>query len=111
MKENRLYDFFRRSQKPAVLSKNHPLLPKIHSSIERRKAGYRGELNMDYHLTFLPPKRYSIVRDLHLTDQFPFQIDTVLLSSQLIVILEKLKTSMVSFFSIKIPTRMNLKGR
>ena len=70
------------------LSKNHPLLPKIHSSIEKRKAGYRGELNMDYHLTFLPPKRYSIVRDLHLTDQFPFQIDTLLLSSQLIVILE-----------------------
>jgi hypothetical protein len=70
------------------LPKNHPLLPKIYSSIERRRAGYRGEQNMDYHLTFLPHNRYTVVRDLHLTDQFPFQIDTLLLSAQLIFILE-----------------------
>ncbi|WP_338471742.1 nuclease-related domain-containing protein [Niallia sp. XMNu-256] len=70
------------------LPKNHPILPKVHNSIEKRRAGYRGELNMDYHLTFLPHNRYTIVRDLHLTDQFPFQIDTLLLSPQVIFILE-----------------------
>jgi Nuclease-related domain len=70
------------------IQKNHPLLPKINSSIEKRRAGYRGEQNMDYHLTFLPHNRYTVVRDLQLTDQFPFQIDTLLLSTQLIFILE-----------------------
>lgn len=70
------------------LSKSSPLLPKIHSSIEGRKAGYRGEKAMDYHLTFLPPNKYLILRGPHLIDQYSFQIDTLLLSPNLIILIE-----------------------
>ncbi|WP_428910938.1 nuclease-related domain-containing protein [Niallia sp. Krafla_26] len=70
------------------LPKNHPTLSKIQNSIAKRRAGYRGELNTDYHLTFLPHNRYTIVRDLSLTNQYSFQIDTLLLSPQIIFILE-----------------------
>jgi hypothetical protein len=70
------------------LPKGHPLLPKIGSSVERRKAGHRGEQNIDYHLSFLPQNKYLIFRGLRLIDQHPFQIDTLLLSPRLILSIE-----------------------
>jgi hypothetical protein len=70
------------------LPKNHPQLSKILSSIEKRKAGFRGEQNTDYHLTFLPSPDYIILRDLSLIDQHPFQIDTLILTPKLIMLVE-----------------------
>jgi hypothetical protein len=80
------------------ISKTHPLLPKILNSIGARKGGYRGEQDIDYHLTFLPQNKYTILRDLRLIDQFPFQIDTVLLSTQLILAIETKNISGTLFF-------------
>ena len=80
------------------ISKAHPLLPKISNSIGARKAGYRGEQDIDYHLTFLPQNKYTILRDLRLIDQFPFQMDTVLLSRNLIFAIETKNISGTLFF-------------
>ncbi len=80
------------------IHKAHPLLPKILKSIGARKAGYRGEQNIDYHLTFLPQNKYTILRDLQLTDQYPFQMDTVLLSPQLIFVIETKNITGTLFF-------------
>ena len=80
------------------ISKTHPLLPKILNSIGARKGGYRGEQDIDYHLTFLPQNKYTILRGLRLIDQFPFQIDTVLLSTQLIFAIETKNISGTLFF-------------
>lgn len=70
------------------LPKGHPLLPKLCNEVGRRKAGHRGEQNIDYHLTFLPQNKYRIFRGLRLVDKYTFQIDTLLLSPQLIFSIE-----------------------
>jgi hypothetical protein len=70
------------------LPKEHPLLPKISSEVKRRKAGHRGEKNIDYYLSFLPENKYRIFRSLRLMDKHFFQIDTLLLSPQLIFSIE-----------------------
>lgn len=70
------------------LPKEHPLLPKISGEVKRRKAGHRGEQNIDYYLSFLPENKYRIFRSLRLIDKHFFQIDTLLLSPQLIFSIE-----------------------
>ena len=80
------------------LPKTHPLLPKILNSIGARKGGYRGEQDIDYHLTFLPQNKYTIFRGLRLIDQFAFQIDTVLLSTKLIFAIETKNYSGTLYF-------------
>lgn len=70
------------------LPRNHHKLPKLLESIEMRKAGLRGELNVDYHLTFLPKNKYIIIKGIQLTDKYSFQIDTLLLSKHLFFLLE-----------------------
>lgn len=70
------------------LPKNHPKFNKLKNSIEKRKAGHRGELNVDYHLSFLPSK-YTILNNLHLKNgEKEFEIDRLLLSPNLILDIE-----------------------
>ena len=63
------------------ISKNHKVIPILERDIKHRKAGYRGELNLDYHLSFLPiDTPYTIIRDIHLKNETKtFQIDNYLL--------------------------------
>jgi Nuclease-related domain len=67
----------------------HKKSPEIESEIARRRAGFRGEQNLDYHLSFLPDsKNYTIFKDLNLKDRHTFQIDTLLISSYYALIIE-----------------------
>lgn len=72
-------------------------LPPNHSSLEKVKqvlaivqAGYRGEQMVDYYLEFLPKKTYTIYQHLRLqsASTYYFQMDTVIVSPNIIFILE-----------------------
>ncbi|WP_159433398.1 nuclease-related domain-containing protein [Bacillus tuaregi] len=72
------------------LPKSHPKVPELEKEIARRKKGYRGEKHVDYHLTFLPKEKfYTILKDKRLTiGQTSFQIDTLLISPQFLLIID-----------------------
>jgi ribosomal protein L37AE/L43A len=68
---------------------NHPLRQEIESELRKLNAGYKGELSLDYHLSFLPDKEYIILHDIRLSYKtFYFQIDTLILHTNFILILE-----------------------
>lgn len=71
------------------LPKSHPKYEKIRKSIAKRRAGHQGELNVDYHLSYLPTNKFTILPDLHLKNaNKKFQIDRLLLSPNLILNIE-----------------------
>jgi hypothetical protein len=59
------------------------------SELKKRRAGYIGDLKLDYYLSFLDEKEYWIYHGLRLSNgsQF-FQIDTLLLTKKFAMILE-----------------------
>ncbi|RST58191.1 NERD domain-containing protein [Siminovitchia terrae] len=61
---------------------NHPSKFHIEEELRFRKAGYRGELSLDYHLSQLPQNEHFIFHDLRLPlwNNTFFQIDALLLS-------------------------------
>lgn len=64
-------------------------LPLIKDDYKGWKAGYKGELNTDYRLSFLPEKDYWILRDLRLTDDsWNFQIDNLILTRRYFLLIE-----------------------
>ncbi|WEG16737.1 nuclease-related domain-containing protein [Alkalihalophilus pseudofirmus] len=68
---------------------HHPKKPHIEADLAKRKAGYKGESALDYHLSFLPPKEYIIFHDLRLQrGEYFFQIDTLILTPTYILIIE-----------------------
>ncbi|OLS38865.1 hypothetical protein BTR22_04225 [Alkalihalophilus pseudofirmus] len=68
---------------------HHPKRPQIEADFAKRKAGYKGEFALDYHLSFLAPKEYIILHDLRLqSGDYFFQIDTLILTSSYILIIE-----------------------
>ncbi|MDQ0413852.1 MULTISPECIES: nuclease-related domain-containing protein [Mesobacillus] len=78
---------------------NHPKTAFIEQDYRARRAGYRGELQTDYRLSFLPEKGFHIFRDLRLQDEkWHFQIDTLLLTLQYILLIETKAHSGTLFF-------------
>jgi Nuclease-related domain len=71
------------------LIQNHPKLLTISDELAGRLAGHHGEQSNDYFLKPFLSKGYSILHDLRLAahDSF-FQIDTLLISTRYILILE-----------------------
>lgn len=71
------------------LPSNHHKIPHIEKDTRKFMSGYRGELATDYHLQFLEDKNHHIFRSLRLPykEQY-FQIDTLILSRQYILLLE-----------------------
>jgi hypothetical protein len=71
------------------LRKNHEVLPRVESDLKKIAAGYKGEKTVDYHLGFLEDKKYSIFHNVRLQvgSQY-FQIDTLLITTCYIVIIE-----------------------
>jgi hypothetical protein len=68
---------------------NHPLRQDIEAELMKIEAGYKGELSLDYHLSFLPDKEYIILHNIRLSYKtFYFQIDTLILHTNFILILE-----------------------
>lgn len=71
------------------ISSRHPEFPKIKEELLKREAGYRGESSLDYPLSFLDENKYHIFHDLRLKDTSSFfQIDTLLLTKNYLIILE-----------------------
>jgi hypothetical protein len=69
---------------------NNPARSKIEEELARSDAGYRGEKNVDYHLSFLERNMFHIFSGLRLSgiNGTYFQLDFLLLTSRFAVILE-----------------------
>lgn len=71
------------------IAKDHPKRPLIEQDFARRMAGYKGELSMKYHLTFLNPQKHLIFHSLRLiNNNYAFQMDILILTTRYILILE-----------------------
>jgi hypothetical protein len=71
------------------IPKNHPKRPQIENDLNKWWASYRGEQSVDYHLDILPKDDYTILHSLRLNNnQNYFQMDTLLLSTKLILNIE-----------------------
>ncbi|MCA1065348.1 nuclease-related domain-containing protein [Rossellomorea sp. AcN35-11] len=72
-------------QTEALLSRlqppDHPKRALIEQDFKKRKAGYTGELSVDYHLSFLTDKKVMIFHNLRLPmEPNHFQIDNLLVT-------------------------------
>ncbi|PEL13580.1 nuclease-related domain-containing protein [Bacillus sp. AFS017336] len=72
------------------LPKEHSMRPIIESDFMKFKAGYNGEKKIDYYLDLLPKKEYNILHNIRVKneDKHFFQIDTLIITSKYILILE-----------------------
>ncbi|WP_226679115.1 nuclease-related domain-containing protein [Mesobacillus jeotgali] len=78
---------------------NHPKISLIESDYKAWRAGYKGELQTDYRLSFLPEKGFHIFRDLRLADdEWHFQIDTLILTLRYILLIETKNYAGTLFF-------------
>ena len=73
----------------------HPAQSKINEDLSLREAGYRGERNLDYYLSFLEERDFYFIHDLRLQAESGhfFQMDTVVLHSAFVGIIEAKNTS------------------
>jgi hypothetical protein len=68
---------------------NQDKIVEIKTKIKTLRSGYNGEKTINYHLKFIPEEKYHIFHDLRLQiNNTHFQIDVLLLSSKLILIIE-----------------------
>jgi ribosomal protein L37AE/L43A len=71
------------------IHENHYKIPEIESKYKRVLAGYKGEISLDYYLSLLPQKDFIILHDIRLKmGSHYFQIDTLILHSCYILVLE-----------------------
>ncbi|PEJ59515.1 hypothetical protein CN692_04800 [Bacillus sp. AFS002410] len=72
------------------LPSNHPARYKIESDFMKMKAGFTGEKKIDFYLELLPKDEFSILHNIRLKNEENhfFQIDTLLLTCNYILILE-----------------------
>ncbi|PAQ13273.1 nuclease [Bacillaceae bacterium SAOS 7] len=70
------------------LPEHHMKHPVIEDELAKSRAGYRGEQSIDYHLSFLPDD-HRILHNVRLSSgDYFFQIDTLIICPNVIVILE-----------------------
>jgi hypothetical protein len=78
---------------------NHPKRPYILEELAKRKAGYNGENSIDYHLAMIDQKKYYIYHGLRLkVGPHTFQIDSLLVSKNLIILIETKNIQGTLFF-------------
>ncbi len=71
------------------LPSHHKKYKKIQQNIRKGRAGFRGEQEVDYHLSFLPEEDYSIFQNLILSHEGRiFQMDNLVLSPWFALIIE-----------------------
>ncbi|MFK2825576.1 nuclease-related domain-containing protein [Bacillus sp. B190/17] len=82
------------------LPESHPKRPDIQGELEKSWAGYRGEEALDYHLSFLDDRQHMIFHGLRLlgTNGHFFQIDTLILCTNMAIILESKNITGTLFF-------------
>ncbi|MFV2050365.1 NERD domain-containing protein [Metabacillus litoralis] len=80
----------------------HPTLPLITEDYNKRMAGYKGEQSVDYPLSYLDEKNYFIFHHLRLkTDKHFFQMDTLIFTNKMAIILEIKNFSGTIYFDPK----------
>lgn len=68
---------------------DHPKRPYILEELAKSKAGYNGEKSVDYHLSMIDQKKYYIYHGLRLEiGHHVFQIDSLLVSKNLLILIE-----------------------
>jgi hypothetical protein len=73
----------------ARMPPDHPRKAEFHTKLIKRKAGYKGEKELDYHLEQLPEKDFIIIQDLRLPHKHTFfQLDNLLLGPSFFLNLE-----------------------
>ena len=76
----------------AVLTRmppDHPRKTEFHTKLIKRRAGYKGERELDYHLAQLPEQDFTIIQDLRLPHKNTFfQLDNLLLGPSFFLNLE-----------------------
>jgi hypothetical protein len=81
------------------LSSQHSKRTVISEELGKRMAGFKGEEALDFTLSFLDPKKYSILNDLRIPYKTNFfQIDTLLITTKFILIIEVKYLSGTAFF-------------
>lgn len=81
------------------LPHTHSMRKRVEEILAKQIAGYRGELGIDYPLSFLPEKDYYILHDIRLFDgSHYFQLDTLIISPKFILIVEVKNISGKLFF-------------
>ncbi|PGT82119.1 MULTISPECIES: nuclease-related domain-containing protein [Bacillaceae] len=80
----------------------HPTLPIITEEYNKRMAGYKGEQSIDYPLSYLDEKNYFVFHHLRLkTDKHFFQMDTLIFTNKMAIILEIKNFSGTIYFDPK----------
>ncbi|MCP3740451.1 nuclease-related domain-containing protein [Rossellomorea sp. BNER] len=84
------------------LPPSHPKVQQIKEDYLKAMAGYRGEQSIDYYLSLLNTKKYTIFHDIRLPfkDTF-FQIDTIIMTPYYILLLEVKNISGTLYFDEK----------
>ncbi|WP_054711687.1 nuclease-related domain-containing protein [Bacillus sp. JCM 19041] len=68
---------------------NHPKRNKVENDLIKQEAGFAGERSINYYLAFLPKvMHYRLFHDLRLKDRHYFQMDTLMMTTNYIVLLE-----------------------
>lgn len=81
------------------LPTHHPQYPAVADSLAKRRAGYKGEQAIDYYLKQLDYDKFHIFHDLRLrSESIFFQIDTLLLTSHYLLIIEVKNITGTVFF-------------
>ncbi|WP_054708258.1 NERD domain-containing protein [Bacillus sp. JCM 19041] len=71
------------------LHHSHPKRAKVEKDLIKQEAGFAGERSINYYLTFLPKEvHYRIFHDLRIRDRHAFQMDTLMITENYIVLLE-----------------------
>lgn len=72
------------------LKQNHPKIELLQNAYATEKAGYRGETALNYYFQFLEEKDHLILHNIRLPNDYGyyFQIDTLILTPNFIVIAE-----------------------
>jgi hypothetical protein len=71
------------------LPKYHRLIPELTTEVKKRRAGFRGEKELDHYLDIPPRNKYTIVSDLRLEiSETHFQIDSLVITPNFTLIIE-----------------------
>ncbi|WP_421382541.1 NERD domain-containing protein [Bacillus salacetis] len=81
---------------------HHPGKDQVLSEVAMKKAGYQGEVSLSYPLSLLSSKDLFIIHDVRLFDGISyFQIDTLIITTKFILIIEAKNISGVLYFDTK----------
>ncbi|MEN0644993.1 nuclease-related domain-containing protein [Alkalicoccobacillus gibsonii] len=78
-------------QQLRAIERRMPTVPaKLKEDLNLYESGYRGEQNLDYHLSFLQGEDFEVLHDLRLRGEngFYFQIDCLVVTQHVLVIVE-----------------------